>query len=340
MASGADGSRPPARGGVRSRICLSCRTLFDHGEDCRGKGHQTVSIVSRAGRTKLFDEVWGPDSRARAVRNAAKAGAGGAASGSALDYCNGCDVLDACSAGDAGVGGIMALIVIVVAAAVGVILYWLIRTIVRFVRDRMHEPQPHGALYAAPKPKKVVAAARGVVRGGELLDTPWREGSAYGWSMELHERRVLGGGAMMRDARTAGFDVTLEDGRTLRVPPGRIRVLGTLARVDAEVAKLEGLVAEIDRARMSERTVFPFDYARALTIEEGDHVEVIGELTHSADTAAGMGYRANAGLMEPVGIPFLRVEKAARVRVMSAPPPVLEEAEAEAEAEEAAARER
>jgi hypothetical protein len=154
--------------------------------------------------------------------------------------------------------------------------------------------------------------------------------------MELHEKHVLGGGPMLRDARTSGFALQLDDGRALRIPAGRIRVVSPLARVeDADVTKLEAMVNGIDRARGGDRTVFPFEDARGVTIEEGDRVAVLGELAPDPD-AQGGGYRQNAGGFVPVGVPYLRVEKAEKLRVApELPPPRPEEggiAEEEAEA--------
>lgn len=321
---------------VPSRVCLTCRTLYDHGEDCRGKNHRTVSLVAREGRAALLDEVWGPDSRARAMRKAAKAGVGGGAAG-ALDWCGGCTPFDACEGIGAGgeIGGLIgALILVVVGAIVGVLLFVVVRAIVRFVREKLRRPLPHGALQAAPKLTKGAPSASGVVRGGQPLEAPWKDGeSVYAWAMELHEARVLGGGAMLRDARTAGFSLELVDGRSLRVPAGRVRVVSPLTRVDADLAKLEGMVRDIDRARGDAPSVFPFELARAVTIEEGDRVEVLGELVPDPD-AQGGGYRSNAGGFIPAGVPYLRVEKAAKMRVApSLPPRPREGGEAEAEAE-------
>lgn len=322
-----------------SRICLTCRTLYDANEECRGKKHRTVSIVSQAGRQELDDEVWGPDSRARAMRQAAKAGAGGGAA-SGLDWCGGgCGPFDACdgltASGELG-GVVVGIIVVIVGALIGIALFFIIRWIVRFLREKLRKPVPHGALQGAPKLKKGVASMSGVVHGGDSLETPWKsDSSAYAWAMELHENRVLGGGAMLRDARTAGFALQLDDGRSLRIPAGRIRVVSPLDRVhDADTTKLEGMVRNIDRARGDARTVFPFDFARAVTIEEGDRVEVLGELTPDPD-AQGGGYRQNAGGFIPVGVPYLRVQKANKVRVAASLPPRPEEGgqvELEAEA--------
>jgi hypothetical protein len=96
------------------------------------------------------------------------------------------------------------------------------------------------------------------------------------------------------------------------------------------------MVNGIDRARGGDRTVFPFEYARGVTIEEGDRVEVLGELAPDPD-AQGGGYRQNAGGFVPVGVPYLRVEKAQKLRVapeLPAPARPEEGGVAEAEAED------
>jgi hypothetical protein len=59
------------------------------------------------------------------------------------------------------------------------------------------------------------------------------------------------------------------------------------------------------------RTLFPYDYAGAVTIAAGDRVEVLGELETTADGAQGHGYRASAALLTPVGVPVLRVKRGA-----------------------------
>lgn len=331
LASSGPSSKPP------TRVCLTCRTLFDANEQCRGKKHRTVSILSQEGRGALREEVWGPDSRARAMRQAAKAGAGGGAVGGFLDGCGGCNGFDACDIPTSGgdlIGGLIVLVAIVIGAIIGILLFWIIRAIVRWAREKLRKPQPHGALQAAPTLKKGIASMGGVVRGGSLLDTPWREGSAYAYALELHHQRLLGGGAMLRDARTAGFRVTLPDGRTLRVPKGRIRILDPLSRVESESKKLEAMVAEIDRARGEGETVFPFDFARAITIEEGDRVEVLGDVVPDPEAQAG-GYRENAGGVIPAGVPYLRVVKAKPTRVALEPNPIPEAGFSNEEAAEA-----
>jgi hypothetical protein len=331
-------SEPPAS--QRTRICLTCRTLYDEGESCPGPKHATVSLRSEKGRRQLGDEVWGPDSRARKLRQATRAGAGGAGLGGLL---NACDLapLDGCTGLGEGIAAILAMIVV---ALVATVLFHLTRALVRWIREKLDRPKPHGALSGAPKPKHAVVAASGVVRSGTPLATPWKAGNALAYAMELFEKRVFGGGAMLRDARTAGFEVQLDDGRLLHVPAGRLRIVSRLEKVDVDRSRLGDVAAELGGRRdAAERALFPFDHARGLTVGPGDRVDVLGEVETSPD--ATTGYRA-AEILKPVGVPVLRVRHGgdeARVRIAEdAPPSERNEAEAGTEDErdepEAAAR--
>jgi hypothetical protein len=305
--------------------------LFGEGEKCPGGGaHATVSLAEPDGRNLLDEEVWGPDPRARELRKMARAGAGGATAGGILESCNlnGCDVLEGCSnLGGAGEALLYVLAIVVAAVVIGIlvmVLYWLIKTIVQLVRDKLDTPKPHGALLAPPRPKARAVQGRGTVRRSKMLDLPWKEGKASAYLMELHEKRVFGGGAMLRDAEAAGFDIELDDGRIVRVPPGRVRFLGPTSRDDVNTTILESFVSGLDPTHDTDRKLFPYDHAKTIVLHEGDRVEVLGGLEPSADTAAGGGYRASAGILAPVGVPVLRAAKgeAPRVRVSADPQPV------------------
>lgn len=310
------------RPAARTRICLACRTLFDANQSCPGGGaHKTVTLREPRGRSQLADEVWGPDSRARKARQAAKAGASGAGFGSMLEGCGGCEV----GGFDAGLLGI------VLAAGVAILLFWLVRWVVRWVRAKMDRPKPHGALAKAPRPKARALAGSGVVRGGTPMALPWAAGSAFAYAMELYEARPFGGGAMLREAVSAELEIALDDGRTVRIPAGRIRVLDPLPAVDGERMRLEGhLGGLVPRSSEGEASLFPFDHVRARTLGPGDRVELFGELTPAPDGAAS-GYRIGGGVLEPVDVPVLRIVSGPRVP--DDPRQDLdEEAEAEAEA--------
>ena len=300
---------------MRTRVCLACRTLLGERESCGARGHQAVSLRDAAGRKRLWDEVWGPDSRARQLRQAAKAGAGGGLAGSLGNACTGCELsglaLDACSLAELGEGLVAVLVGLVVAAVVAVLaitVFWLIKAIVNAIRAWLDKPKPHGALLAQPKVPRV-RSGRGRVKARGTVDLPWKSGSAVAYAFELHRKNVFGGGAMLRDAATGGFDVETADGRVVRIPAGRLRVVGKLARDQVDEARVGAFLGGVDPAAASgeDEPVFPYDEARAVVVAPGDEVEILGELGTSVDTTASHAYRASAGILVPVGLPVIRV---------------------------------
>jgi hypothetical protein len=310
---------------VRTRICLACRTLLGDGEACGAHGHQAISLGERVERGRLWQEVWGPDSRARQVRRAMKAGAGGGITGGISDCSGGCNGLDACNVLDAG-EGLPAVLAGIVLAVVAAVLFfavaWLIGKLVAYIRERMDKPKPHGALLAPPKVRGPVWA-RGRVRATTSVPLPWKVGNAVAYAFELHHKNVLGGGAMLRDAATAGFDVELDDGRIVRVPRGRVQLRGKLQKESVEREVLDAFLRPLDpgdevgepasdKAEYT-RSLFPYAYARALVVSPGDQVDVLGVVETAADPSAPHAYRASAGLLVPVGVPMLRVRARARV---------------------------
>jgi hypothetical protein len=340
---------------VRHRVCLGCRTLLGKGETCGAKkGHAIAALDRSADRARLDDEVWGPDSRARKLRQAAKVGAGGGAFGGFLQGCNACDALqglEGCgNLADAGEGIVAVLVFIVAAAAfaiVAALVGWLVMALVRWIRARMDKPKPHGALRKPPKASGRTHGT-GAVSGQARVALPWKSGDALAYALELHTKTAFGGGALLRDAVTAGFDVTLDDGVVVRMPPGRVTIVGSLPPAEIERGRVDRFLGDIDPRHDADvadveegaekRALFPYDFARAVEIGPGDRVEVLGELERTADGAQGHGYRASAGLMTPVGVPVLRV----RQRIVDGPPPsagakakahAAAEAQAEASAE-------
>jgi hypothetical protein len=330
---------------VTTRICIACRTLYDAGQQCPGgRGHVVVELSreARKGRAKLLDEVWGPDSRARALRNAAKAGAGGGGIGSLVEGCTGCDGL-------AGGGEAAAIVLAILAfAIVAVVLVWAIMKLIELVRAWRDTPKPHGALLAPPKARGR-RVGTGIVQPGGALPTPWTEGHVSAYAFELHARSVFGGAAMLRDARTAGFDVKLDDGRVVRVPAGRLHVGGRRARHDVDEARMGAFLAALGEGRGAgeasgseendDRELFPHDHARAVVVRPGDRVDVFGEVRPVADAAGSVGYRGNAMVLAPVGTPVVRVRAGdARVRVDDAPGAAADTADARDDVDEVADR--
>ena len=324
---------------LRHRVCLGCRTLLAAGETCGAvRGHVAAALDVPAERARLDDEVWGPDSRARKLRQAAKVGAGGGAFGGALQGCNACDALqglEGCgNLADAGEGIVAVLVFIVAAAAfaiVAALVGWLVLALARYIRERMDKPKPHGALRKPPRASGHRNGV-GVVSGNARVALPWQKGEAVAYALELHAKTAFGGGALLRDATTAGFDVTLDDGRIVRIPAGRLTVVGALEHASVDRDRVDRFLGDIDEQH-ADRTLFPYDHAKAVAIAPGDRVEVLGELETTADATQGHGYRASAGLLTPVGVPVLRVKGGSDDAQARVAPSAEAEATAEAEAE-------
>jgi hypothetical protein len=306
---------------VSARVCVSCRTILRDGGDCEGKHHKTIALGEKVGRRQLDDEVWGPDSRARTMRKMAKAGASGGGLGGILQGCGGgCDGLSGCGdlagAGEGALAVLAVLAAILVFALVGIIVWFIAKKIIEYWRDR---PKPQGALLAPPGARGKRVQCAGIVKSGKLVDLPWREGQALAYAFEIHQKRVFGGGAMAREARTGGLEVALDDGRTLRIPEGRVHITTKKKDDDVDKKQLDDFLGDLDPWRLAEEpSLFPYDFARAITIAPGDRIEMLGEVTTAADESGAQGYRANAAILVPASVPTLRVRQPGaepRVRV-------------------------
>lgn len=275
----------------------------------------------------------GPDSRARALRKAAKAGVGGGAAGGLAQGCSGCGDLGA-GGGEAFVFMLVFLVVIAVAAIIGVIVW----QIVKWIRERReNRPKPQGALYKAPRPRLSGVRARGRVVAGNPIAMPWTNAVALGWAFELFEKRVFGGGAMLRAAYTGGFDVALDDGRLLRIPPGRLRVASRLAETGVDAEVFDAYLADADPLREEEQpSLFPYDSIRAAAIRSEARVEIVSDIEPKPDETAGHTYRAGGGVFGPKAVPVLRIIDGGdggglHIRIADDPSQATGEAESEAE---------
>lgn len=302
-----------AKGKTAKDICIDCRTVLEPDEACDGgAGHRTASLGDPEGREALLREVWGPPGLRRRAKRIAAAGGGGAAVGSALEGgCNvGCGVLDCAS----GLADLPAALVVIALAAVGVGLYLLVSWILRRVRERRHGLKPNGALLRPLLPRG--QTHRGVVAEGGATTQSLSGEACVAHGVTLRCKRFLRSDLMLYDGRSAGFSLRLADGREVRVPAGRVRLLGPRrqeraaapARVRLELNRLDPLRARPENAE--ELDPLPFDSAGELVLRPGGAVEIIGALEPVLDRAAPTeaGYRAAAAsVLAPSGPFHLRL---------------------------------
>jgi hypothetical protein len=291
----------------RGAVCVDCRTLLRAGERCDGGvSHRVASLETPEGRARLLDEVWGPPSARRRARQLAKAGGSSAGIGSALqgcDACSGCSGLDP----EALVIGL----IVVAAALVGMAIYWAIVKIVEHVRARRNRLKPHGGLLR-PASLGRRAGPAGVVIGPATLEAPASRAGCVAYAIDLRCTRFLRADLMMHDAETSGFEVRLDDGGIARVPAGRLRIEGRVARrarsaapeLDQHVQALCPRAPEPD-----DYDPFPYDTVDEILVRPGDRIRLFGALERLADPEAPAAYREGArGILVPRGVPAIRVE--------------------------------
>ncbi|HEU5059599.1 MAG TPA: hypothetical protein VFU21_23870 [Kofleriaceae bacterium] len=291
----------------RTAICLDCRTALPDGAPCPA-GHGRVAPIGGDGRERLLTEVWGPPPVRQRLRGMARAGAASGGFGTALDGCGACDLV--------GVDLGEMLVVLVFFVAAGAILWCIgaaIAALIRWWRGRL--PPPRGAALpgAASGPPTgrtgVVLATRG------LASDPLGGSSCVGFAAALEHRSSWRRrpATLLRDGATIGFDVLLDTGERVAVPPGPLLI--DLARAPArriDPGRLALYLGEIDPARESADDLDPFlcNLSRGAQLRPGDRVEVLGGLRAalSVTNAAGAGsYRDPAPtVLVPTGVPLLR----------------------------------
>lgn len=298
---------------TRKDICIDCRTVLHPDEACDGGArHRTASLGDPEGREALLRDVWGPPGLRRRAKQIAAAGGGGAVVGSALEGgCNvGCGVLDCAS----GLADFPAALVVIALAAVGIGVYLLVSWILRRVRERRHGLKPNGALLRPLLPRG--QTHHGVVGEGASTTQSLSGEVCVAHGLSLRCKRFLRSDLMLYDGRSAGFTLRLADGREVRVPAGRVRLLGPRrqerdvapARVRLELNRLDPLRARPENAE--ELDPLPFDRAGELVLRPGDAVELIGAFEPVIDRAAQTeaGYRASAAsVLKPSGPFHLRL---------------------------------
>jgi hypothetical protein len=240
-----------------------------------------VPLCERSGREQLVDDVWGPTSQRPEALLAAAPVAKSNSSWSGWD-----------------IFGVFELDWFGLVVIVGALFWFLGAKVVKLFRKR-------AALATAQGAKRSGAS---LLRTGQLgtvsltnVDEMFgRPAVAFGTQLSCN------GNVMLRDGATIGFDVVLDTGQRVRIPPGLCAVDMTEARV---LGNVDEYLAEVDPRRAFEPGVDPFhhDDARVVTIGPGDRVELLCGLDPCAADATG--YRdAVATTFIPRG--FVRLRRA------------------------------
>jgi len=283
----------------RTALCLDCRTALTPGESCDAHPRaRAVDLANPADRNRALDAVWGPPHLR--MRTAAKAGGLGGGAGGIFEGCGGCGELGSIE-GEAAV----ALLVVVVAAFVAIGLYLLIKHIVYWIREYRARPRPAGSAWKPLHPQRTVRGTIVAVTGGETI-APLTATPCAAWGLVLEHDRATGGRVMLRDGETRGMTIRLDDGRTLELPAGRVRVDGKVTETRSASA---GLLKTIDPHHVAhdERAILANDDGHETRLAVGDALEITGGLVEQFATNAPATFRESAPTeLVLAGVPSLR----------------------------------
>jgi hypothetical protein len=284
-----------------ARFCLDCRTLLGRDAACDGgRFHRVVSLGTEGGAERVRAQVWGPPDLRKRAADSAKAGTLGAFAQGAVDGCSGCT---------AGVGtsleglALLLLGMLVAFVVVGLVL-WVAETLYVAIRRRLTRLRPAGVAGTPPRRRERL---RGTIVGGAPISPPVGEGAGVAWGLVARSSDAIGAGDVLLAAGgTDGFSLRLDDGRTLEVPPGRVRVASDGAGwTRVPVPALKDWLAELDgRADSELHPPLPADRGQAAVLATGDRVEVAADLERVA--ADGGAYRDGAARLRARGVPVLR----------------------------------
>jgi hypothetical protein len=159
---------------------------------------------------------------------------------------------------------------------------------------RYHVGAPIGSYPTKYRPPSA-PPLHGIARGAGAVP-PFGGAPCVAYGLELHNHRHRVGRIMLRDAASAGFVIELDDGRTVRVPPGPISVAMTGAPVEpiATTAWRDLLAWTHVSAATEPRPIVPHDEVVARRIADGDPVALWAELGPDPTPS---GYRDAAPLL-------------------------------------------
>ncbi|HTJ46739.1 MAG TPA: hypothetical protein VL463_31750 [Kofleriaceae bacterium] len=279
---------------ARDAICLQCRTALPRDTRCPHGHDRACSPREPAGREALLTEVWGPPPVRTRIAQAARAGGVGG-SASLIDACGGCGDVGSLD-GWAFVAAIVVFLVVAIA--------WLV---IALIRDRMRRRA--AARGAQRLPVAAPTGLVGVIAPAACARDPIDGVACVAFGVELRQgtRTVT-----LRDGATVGFDVVLDSGERVRVPPGACAIdLRGVRATAPDRRRLDALLGALDplRATSNDLDPCPHDRVFARTIRPGDRVEVLGPVVAMPDPTAQVGsYRESPRtLLVPDGAPRLRI---------------------------------
>lgn len=282
----------------RTTICLDCRTALPAGNPCpAGASHRVTSLRDREGREQLLDEVWGPKSLRRRIREASSAGMAGSTGGSFLNACSGCDI---------GLGDDLGILIAFILLFAAIALLWFVGSWLVDVWRRRHAmrtargARKQGAL-CGPRTEQI-----GRIVATHSAEDPLTHEPCVAFATVLVQDKRATPQVMLRDGATLGFEVELDSGERVRIPAGACII--DVPDRDVGTDRLDRYRLELDpqRIRMDDLEPFPCDRIAHVTLRAGQRIEVVSELQPVGPGDGGTYRRAPRSVLAPRGIARLR----------------------------------
>ena len=285
----------PAREFVpRRRLCLECRSALPHGEPCSWMTHSVVDMDHPAGWESLQARVWGAMSRRDIIMPptalilafvALFVACAGAAIGFAVSFLT-----------TSNVRGVFIICALIVGAPMAAA-YSLLRFLYQKNRIVREHDRPRGAA-TEPLPPQGGMVLSGRIEAAAAALSPLSREPCVGFAIELERTDASGSPVMLRDSASLGFSVVEDGGRTIRIQPGALVLVGPRDEVRDRgdvAAYLKALAPPPAGAgEDGDHPPFPWDRAREALLRPGDRVTVRCDAEVAGGSSPEVPYREPA----------------------------------------------
>ena len=168
---------------------------------------------------------------------------------------------------------------------------------------------PSGGAAIAPQPR----FAAGQILPCPAVVAPGSGIACAAWALELRYDGRWGSRTTLRVGASTGFDVALDGGERVRIPPGPLWIEDTLPQLaELESPSFEELLRALDPARTDHTDPWPlfrFNVIGEETLHSGDRVEILGVVDRALGSSQQQAmYRdAPASVLVPRTVPALRL---------------------------------
>jgi hypothetical protein len=279
-------------------VCPACRRVVPGDRPCDLDGSVVRPISSAEDRQALLDAVWGSQPRrAELMRHL---GARKATTRTRLA---------AAALGGVGVAGVAVAVLGMPGTVLEIVagLTWAVVGVSQMVSGQRLIPSGGAAL--TPQPR----FASGQILPCTAVVAPGSGIACAAWALELRYDGRWGSRTTLRVGASTGFDVALDGGERVRIPPGPLWIEDVLPQLaELESPSFEELLRALDPARTDDKDPWPlfrFNVIGEQTLHSGDRVEILGVVDRALGSSQQQAmYRdAPASVLVPRTVPALRL---------------------------------